>query len=134
LKLLKSFDYLDVMWDEVSKATICQWKTGYVGNKIREGLETGLELFKQYRPDAEWIGDTTNLGVIGDADQDWINKDWFPRFLSTGGKYMAVVVPKSILSKMAVEAIMQKVEGMNLTMKYFDSLTDAQKWMQGVRK
>lgn len=129
MKTVHSNEYIDIILDEDSKSQITYWKGGFVGDKIREGLDLGLTEFKKH-PGWQWVGDTTNLGVIGEDNQNWINTDWFPRFLATGVKYMAVVVPSSVISKIAVKNIVQKIPGTALTSKYFDNQADALKWIK----
>jgi hypothetical protein len=132
MSVVKSLEYLDIIWDEGSKSQITSWKGGFQNRNIREGLDTALEEFKKIikkTPNAQWIGDTKEIGVIGREDQEWINTNWFPRFLATGVKYMAVIVPSSVIAKMSVNSIVSKVEGTNLTSKYFSSLEDAKKWI-----
>ncbi len=107
-----------------------QWQGGYPGRNLREGLLAGVEELKKYLPRGRWIGDTSEIGVIGLEDQEWIDKQWFPLFLATGVKYMAVVQPKSAISKMSVKSIMSKVPGTQLTVFNCASLEEARDWIK----
>jgi hypothetical protein len=125
----KEFPYLTIYWDEVSKTVVNEWKGGFVkGENLKNGLDTGLAFLTE-KKGKKWLGNTKELGVFGNETQKWINENWFPRFLATGVKYMAVVIPSDALGKMAVEAVVQTVEGTGLMTHYFDSADAAQKWL-----
>ena len=134
MERIRSLGYMDLIWEDTSKALISQWVGGAINRDLRAGLEAALEEFKKRPAGAQWIGDTTHIGIIGDVDQQWINTDWFPRFLGTGVKFMAVVQPASIVAKLAVGNIVSKVEGTSLTVFNCSSLKDAIEWMKGVNK
>mgnify|MGYP005638242625 CR=1 FL=1 len=127
---VKEFPYLTLIWDSVSRALILQWRGGFKGRNLKQGLDVGLEEFIQRHPEAQWIGDTTDIGVIGDEEQQWIDTNWFPRFLATGVKYMAVVQPRSALAKMSVRAVVSKIPGGQLTIFNCATLEEAREWMQ----
>jgi hypothetical protein len=125
----KDFPYLSIYWDETSKAVVSEWKGGFVrGENLKTGLNEAL-VFLVQKKGTHWLGDTKNLGVIGSDTQKWINEDWFPRFLATGVKYMAVVIPSDALGKMSVEAVVQTVAGTGLVTHYFDTQEGARKWL-----
>lgn len=137
MKTVRQTDYMNVIWDDENRIQITEWPGGYVGDRIREGLDLALEAFIELRkahPDAAWLGDTRELGVINATNQEWIDKDWFPRFLATGVQLMAVLAPKSTISKMAVEAIVARVPGTSLTSRYFVSPEEATEWVISERK
>ena len=130
MKTLREFPYLVVLWDEEARSVVSQWRGGFVGRDIKQGLDAALEEYKKYLPKAQWIGDTTDIGVIGQEEQAWIDKDWFPRFLGTGVKFMAVVQPASAVAKMSVKSIVSRVPGMQLTVFNCATLEEAKKWMK----
>lgn len=128
--IIKSLPYVDIIWDDECNSIISQWKGGFSNRDIKTGLNTALQEFIKKRPNAQWIGDTTNIGVIPEGEQEWINKDWFPRFLATGVKFMAVVQPASAVAKMSVNSVVSTVAGTNLTVFNCASLKEAQDWMK----
>jgi hypothetical protein len=130
MQTVKEYPYLSLMWDSECRALISQWHGGFKGRNLKEGLLAGLEAFKKYRPGAQWIGDTSDIGVIGDEDKAWIDKEWFPAFLATGVKFMAVVQPKSVVAKMSVAEIVSAVPGTQLTVYNCTTLAEAQAWMK----
>lgn len=130
MKTVKEFPYLSLIWDEESRALISQWHGGHVGRNLKEGMSAGLEEYKKHLPGAQWIGDTTDIGVIGLEEQTWIDKEWFPAFLATGGQYMVVVQPKSAVSKLMVNQIMSKIPGTQLTVFNCATLDEGREWMK----
>lgn len=132
MERVKSFGYLDIFWEESSRSLISQWKGGAANRDLRAGLDAGLEEFKRRPAGTQWIGETTHIGLINDADQEWTNTDWIPRFLATGVKYMAVVQPASAIAKLNVNSILQVYEGTNLTVFNCATLSEAIDWMKSV--
>jgi hypothetical protein len=130
MQTVKEFPYLILIWDEESHSLISQWRGGFIGRNLKEGLLAGLDEYKKRLPKAQWIGDTSEIGVIGDEEQKWIDTEWFPKFLGTGVKFMAVVQPKSVVAKMSVNAIVSKVPNTQLTIYNCASLEEARKWMK----
>ena len=125
-------EYLKIIWDEVHHTQITQWPGGYVGKQIREGLDMGLTEFiklQKKHPDAAWIGDTRDLDVINTVNQKWIDADWFPRFLRTGVRLMAVIAPKSMISTMSVKAIVSRVPETALTVRYCQTIKESNDWI-----
>ena len=130
MQIVKEFPYLVLMWDEETRSVISQWRGGFQGRNLKEGLLAGLEEYKKRRPFAEWIGDTSEIGVIGEEEKKWIDTVWFPQFLSSGVKFMAVVQPTSAVAKMSVKEIVSKVPDTQLTVFNCATLEEARKWIK----
>jgi hypothetical protein len=130
MQLIKEFPYLKIIWDEETRSMISQWRGGHVGRNIKEGLDATLAEYKKKLPGAQWIGDTTDIGVIGLEEQAWIGSDWFPRLLATGVQFMAVIEPKSAVAKLMVNQITEKIPGTQLTQYHCVSLEEAREWMK----
>jgi hypothetical protein len=129
MQKIKDFPYLTIYWDETNNVTISEWKGGFVkGDNLKNGLNEALTFFIE-KKGKKWLGNTKELGVFGIETQKWINEDWFPRFLATGVKYMAVVIPSDALGKMSVEAVVSTVAGTGLGTHFFDSSEAALKWL-----
>ena len=130
---VQEFPYLVIYWDDEIKAVVLRWRGGYTGRNLKEGLNAGLtELRRRLATvrNAQWIGDTTDIGVIGQEEQDWIDKVWFPAFLSTGVRHMVVVQPQSAVAKLSVKGIMSKVPGTKLTVYTCSTLEDGRAWIK----
>ncbi len=130
MQTIKEFPYMVLIWDRECRALISQWRGGFEDRNLKEGLQAALDAFIRYRPYAQWIGDTTDIGVIGNKEQAWIDEEWFPKFLATGVKYMAVVQPESAVARLSVRLIVSRIPGTQLTVYNCASLDEARKWMK----
>lgn len=73
------------------------------------------------------ILDTTDLKVIMQETQKWIETDWFPRANSAGIKYIVFIIPADALGKMSTTKVNQKAG--NVTIQYVDSMSKAKEWI-----
>jgi hypothetical protein len=121
--------YVTISWDESSQAVILAWKGFISFDKLRMGLNKGLELYQAKGGKGRWLADTSQILPFSKEAERWVNEDWFPRAIAAGLKKMALVIPKSALGKMSVESVMGKVPGTELTTAYFDSQEAAKKWL-----
>lgn len=120
--------YLTIHWDSQINAVWMEWKEFIDGSAFRSGLDTGLALLTQKKT-GRWLADLRNLGPVTPEDQKWSNEDWFPRALSGGIRWMALVAPRKVVAQMSVRTIMSKVNDKNLTTAYFDELELAKQWL-----
>lgn len=123
--------YITIHWDEAIKSVDMEWKKFVSGDNFRNALDKGLALLVEKKT-TKWLADLRDLGVVTEEDQKWSNEDWFPRAIQGGVKHMAIVIPKKTISKMAVDKIMEKVEGLDLTTHYFSSIEEAKEWLGSI--
>lgn len=129
-RIVESFPYLDLIWNDDCRALISRWRGGFAGRSIREGLDAALAEFQRRGPNAQWIGDTSDIGVIDDEHKIWIDQNWFPRFLATDVRFMAVVQPSKVVAKMSVNAVVSKIPDTRLTIYNCASIGEAITWMK----
>jgi hypothetical protein len=128
----KSFPYLTVSWDDSFNGVLMDWKGSFQkGEQIKEGLDAGMDFLVQ-KKSTRWLANTKELSVFNKETQTWINENWFPRFMNTTARYMAVVVPANVLSQMSVESVMKTANGSNLTVRNFSDVDEARKWLKTV--
>ncbi len=122
--------YVTVSWDEEIQAVILQWQ-GFISlPKIQTGLNKALELFEQ-KGQSNWLADTSQLSPVSKEIDQWVNEEWVPRAIVAGIKNMAMVIPKSALARMGIEASMSKAPTDNeVTMAFFDSQLSAKRWLR----
>lgn len=109
------------------------WKRFAKGAEFKEALEQGLKGAQKYKATG-WIGDVQLLGVVDEADTQWVNTDWFPRLLAGSAiAFMAVIVGPRAITKMSVGNIMSKVAG-KLTNKYLGTVEEARAWIVGEQR
>lgn len=122
-------DVVTVDYDAASRTVSLAWKKFAKGDDFHEGLEKGFELV-QKKGARRWVGDCKHLGPVAPTDQEWVNTDWCPRLLGAGVNRMAVIIPSSALSRMAVNSIMTKVEGTDFVSCNFDDRAEGHAWVQ----
>lgn len=121
-------DHLTIEWDEQHECVIMNWKGFVGGDKFRDGLLKGLDLLIEKKA-SRWLAILTKMGSLLKEDQEWSNKEWFPRAFEAGVKKIAIVIPQKVLAQMSVNAIMQKVARTELVSKHFNSIEEAKKWL-----
>lgn len=117
-----------VTWDPTLEAVHVEWQ-GWASSSEREAcLEAGRQALTDYRG-ARWLVDGRAMKAVKQADQDWIDRSWFPRVLAAGLRKMAMVVPNSSLARMNVQDILSRVPDTRLDVAYFVSVEEAREWL-----
>lgn len=120
--------HLTVRWDDQTEAVHMDWHDFADGEPYREGLDAGLDLVEE-RDATRWLADLRDLGVVSEEDKQWSNEEWFPRALESSLSSMAIVRPESVIADMAVDDIMQEVGDGEITVKNFEDIDAARKWL-----
>jgi len=76
------------------------------------------------------IIDTSELKVIRQETQKWIETDWFPRANKSGIKYMAFIVSTDVLGKMSTTKVNEKAG--NIEIQHIDSMDKAKAWLNTI--
>ena len=105
------------------------WSGYATDESYKEGMTKITELIED-KGIKTWTGYMTELKVISPELQKWTEEVWFPRALSGGLKYIAIVVSKGLIGRMSVEQIMQKTDA--FTTRYFGDLEEAKAWIKTV--
>ncbi len=66
--------------------------------------------------------------------QEWIDKTIFPRVLSVGVTYVAIVIPSELIANLSVQQAMEESEGTKFQTRYFDNREDAKQWLLSLGK
>ncbi len=130
MKQLRSFSYLEIYYDEKSRCLVQIWKGGFQGRNLKEGADATLEEFKKLPEGTEWVSDTRDLGVMTPEEKDWIVNNWQPRLFATKIKFMAMLIPSSIIAKMSLGAVNAQVPGTQLTIHSCSDLEGAIAWVE----
>jgi hypothetical protein len=117
-----------VKWDASSRAAHIEWQGWADPTEFAAANDAIILALSEHRG-SRALGDCRNMKPIQQSDQDWATGDWFPRVLAAGLTRMALVVPKSGLAQMNVEAIMSRVPGTKLDMAYFATIEEAGLWL-----
>jgi hypothetical protein len=99
--------------------------------ELRNHLEKGLELFKEkkiVRGKMGWLANLQNVNAILNGDREWFFNEWTPRAAQAGLKYIATVLPKDELTKIAFFEGPDEF-GNGITCKYFTDIQSARSWL-----
>lgn len=121
--------HLTIHWDEDIGAVWMEWRHLVEGEPFRRGQDQGIEFLRQKKTH-KWIADLRNLGPLTADDLKWSSDDWFPRAIGAGIRFMALVAPKKIVTKMAMKLTMSKINDERLVTAYFDNLEEARAWLR----
>lgn len=101
------------------------------GDKFREVLEKGLEVFQQQGAN-KWLSDDRHNSALPKADSEWGLNDWNPRVFAAGWKYWAVVMPDKVAGQTNLDWLMRENIKHGLTIKAFEDPDEAMAWLQSV--
>jgi hypothetical protein len=130
MQLVSEFSYLRILWEESCRSVVTCWAGGLEGRDLVRGLNEGLAELIRRGPGTQWIGDTSDIGVISKADRQWVDQDWFPRLVASGAQFMAVVHPRSVIAKLVVQEIVAKFAEQDLTVYNCATMDEAVAWMR----
>lgn len=89
----------------------------------------GLELLIEKRAN-KWLADLSKMVIISQDDQKWADKDCFPRAAKSGIRYMAMITPEKVISRMSVRNVISKVGDLEIETEYFANPEDAKAWLR----
>jgi hypothetical protein len=116
-----------VKWDAASQAAHMEWQGWAAPAEFRAANDALVQAITDHHS-SKVLGDSRQVKVMQQADQDWVNGDWFPRILAAGLTRMALVLPKSGLAKMNIDDMVSRVAD-RLDVAYFETLDDARTWL-----
>ena len=116
-----------VKWDAASQAAHMEWQGWAAPAEFRAANDALVQAITDHHS-SKVLGDSRQVKVMQQADQDWVNGDWFPRILAAGLTRMALVLPKSGLAKMNIDDMVSRVAD-RLDVAYFETLDDARAWL-----
>lgn len=116
-----------VKWDAASQAAHMEWQGWASPTEFKAANDALVQAITEDRS-TKVLGDSRQIKVIQKTDQQWVNRDWFPRILAAGLTRMALILPESGLAKMNVDDMLSRVAD-RLDMAYFATLDDARKWL-----
>lgn len=104
---------------------------GWDGVKtIQLALDAGLEIIRSQRA-TRWIADTREMAVMPAEAQQWCAEDWWPRALSEGFRWLAILLPKSTMAKLAIdESLAPSDEHPESETRYFGDIEAAKAWLR----
>ncbi|QHT71084.1 hypothetical protein GXP67_32740 [Rhodocytophaga rosea] len=113
-----------------------RWKSHPSSSDLRAALMRMITHFKELKknhPQLTWCGDTTNLGVISLDTQAWLTKEWPGIMVGAGIKYHALVVPKDVFAKFAMNKFKNNLDdhhGEQIVISQFADESSAFQWLR----
>lgn len=129
--------FLRVNWDDDLKCVVMDHKDVFVeGEEYRTALTKVLDLVEEKRC-IRLLADGRKMKIITPEDQRWIEQTWLPRSKRLGIRYSALILPKSVVSTMAVNRIMERFtsaggKDVEIIRAYFDDIPNARAWLRSV--
>jgi hypothetical protein len=117
-----------VTWNPAWGASHIEWHGWANPSEFAAANNAVITALEQHRGTRS-LGDCRNMRVIQQSDQDWINREWFPRAIAAGLTRLALIISKSGLAQMIVEDIVSRIPGSKLDVAYFETLEEAEAWL-----
>jgi hypothetical protein len=117
-----------VKWDAEARAVHTEWHGWANPTEFKAVLEAGLSAMKEHRG-SRGLSDTRLQKAIQQSDQEWIDRDWFPRAMGAGLKRVAIVVAQSVLVQMNIERVLKTAPTAKLEVEHFGTVDAARTWL-----
>jgi hypothetical protein len=99
------------------------------GSLFRDALNAGVETMKKYGA-TKWLSDDReNEAAFSPEDDEWANKDWFPRMVEVGWNTWAMVVPQKMEARFNVKEIIDTIFAEGVKIMVFTDLDEALEWL-----
>jgi hypothetical protein len=121
-----------VTWDATLQAVHIAAQGWADPTESRESLDAGLRALIEHHG-SRWLVDGSNMKVVQQTDQDWINENWLPRALAAGLRRTAMVIPKSGLAMMNVDDMAGRGPDDQIDFRLFSTIEKAAEWLVGPR-
>ena len=132
---------LQTILDDHRATLTCDTQHSYVhhtlkqplrGMALQEVLDTTLDALTQNRA-AKWLADERKAIELPDDDIDFVVKDWAPRAVKAGWRFMALVVPTDAKGRTAMQKMVMAFHQMGVQVRTFTSPDEAREWLLNVR-
>ena len=98
-------------------------------DEFKEGANSAIDLLIEHKT-SKMLNDISKLELNSIENQEWTQKEWFPRAEKGGLKYFAFVMAAEIFGQVSAEQTNEKAEDAgNIEIKYFDKEEEAHNWL-----
>lgn len=129
--------FLKIEWDNGLKCVAIEYRDVFVeGEEYRKVLTKVLDLVSEKRC-SRLLADGRKMRIITPEDQAWVEEVWLPRSKRVGVRYSALILPKSVVSTMAVNRLMERFTSsggkqVEIVRAYFEDVPSAKEWLRSV--
>jgi hypothetical protein len=120
---------LVVTWDDSIRCAVLQLDRYVAGEEFRKAADSTLNLLER-RHACKLLTNSSEMRVLPQDDQRWVDEDWRPRATAAGLRYNAVVIPKNAIAQLTVETMMKKVPAGAIELAYFSDIEEAKSWLR----
>ncbi|MBT1689270.1 SpoIIAA family protein [Dawidia soli] len=120
-----------IYYDAAQGYVRMDWNGYATSAQFREGTEYMLKLLVEHGAH-KVLADIKTMTLIGQEDQNYVKFNFLPRAIERGFRAIALVRPSNYFNALAVEAISYRVQQTSVQIRLFDSLEEAQTWLQQV--
>ncbi len=121
-----------LLWVDPDAKVVGHEMRKYVSGKpLRDALDKGVELFKQYGA-SKWLSDDRKGGALPPDDVEWSKTSWKPRIIKAGWKYWALIPPSKVVGQMSMKQLIEDYAKVGLTVRIFTEPDEGMKWLASV--
>jgi len=117
-----------VAWDPASLAVYVDYRSWADPAEFELLLDAGIRALAQHQG-SRCLADCRNMKPVDPAEQQWVDRHWFPRAYAAGLRRMALVVPYGGLTRIHIEDLLGPVPGSDLEVAYFGTVESATDWL-----
>jgi hypothetical protein len=125
-------DYLLIEYEEEGAYAVMRWGETPTSEQYREGSEKVLEALEKGDSPTMLI-DLQALNIIMSlSDQVWTAKEWLPKVLEEKVTKLAIVIPSSFVTQIAIKSIYGALPQEEVNLGFFDEFEEAESWINEV--
>jgi hypothetical protein len=118
------------IWYYPDKKIVQNQSKKYVyGAPYREFLNEVTKTIQKYRAQKLLSDDRKNSG-ISKEDQEWGNKDWFPKTKAAGWKYWAIIQPENTIGQLTMKRVIANITSQGVIAEVFSDPNKAMAWLE----
>ena len=118
----------EITYNPTLNAIVMVWRGYATSKQFRAGSELMLEMLIRHQC-SKVLGDTSEMAIIGQEDQHWLENNFIPRAVNAGFRAFAIITPKAYFNKVAVETVSYKVDQNQLRIAFFTNREEAEEFL-----
>lgn len=119
-----------IHYDATLNAVRMTWNGYATSEQFRAGTELMLDTLAANNAN-KVLADLRAMELIGSNDQHWLENNFVPRAIEKGFRALAIVQPEAYFTKVSVESVSYKVENEKLTISFFKTPEEAERFLAG---
>lgn len=132
VKLINNYTMKDsgAYYDNEIKAAIGIFSGFLTSDRFKE-IANELHDIRKKNFSSKQLNNISDMKVLTQDVQKWLNDVWFPKAKVTGLKHFAFVIPKDVFGKMSMESANADTKTTaGIEIQYFDDDNKAKEWLK----